>query len=90
MAKMYGAVVENGICVNVAVFADDADLVDFGAVEIPDGYGIGDLFDGSSWTKAPEPEPAPEPAPEPVDKFAEIEEAYIDMDFRLTCLELGL
>lgn len=47
-----GALIENGICVNVAVFADNADLVDFGAVEIPNEYGIGDLFDGEVWNKA--------------------------------------
>ena len=85
MAKMYGAVVEDGVCVNVAVFADDADLVDFGAVEIPDGYGIGDSYDGEKWTKAPQPEPAPEPVQEPT-----TDEILLDLDYRVTCLELGL
>lgn len=34
-------------------------------VELPDGYGIGDMYDGTSWTKAPDPEPEePEPGQE--------------------------
>lgn len=68
------AIIKDNLCVNIALFDSletaqsfltagvyDADAV----VELPDGYGIGDSYDGSAWTKAPEPEPEePEPGPE--------------------------
>ena len=54
------AIIKNGICKDVAVFGSveiaesflqrgmwDADSV----VELPDGYGIGDSFDGEAWVK---------------------------------------
>lgn len=66
------AIIKDGTCINIALFNTletaqsfltagvyDADAV----VELPDGYGIGDSYDGSAWTKAPEPEPEPEPEP---------------------------
>ena len=68
------AIIKDNLCVNIALFDSlatahtflaagvyDADAV----VELPDGYGIGDSYDGSAWTKAPAPEPEPEPEPEP-------------------------
>lgn len=68
------AIIKDGTCINIALFDNletaqslltagvyDADAV----VELPDGYGIGDMYDGATWTKAPEPEPEePEPGPE--------------------------
>lgn len=68
------AIIKDGTCINIALFDSletaqsfltagvyDADAV----VELPDGYGIGDMYDGTTWTKAPEPEPEePEPGPE--------------------------
>ena len=54
------AKIENGVCVNAAVFEDEESAVDFGyPVSLPDGYGIGDLYDGESWSHAPAPEPEP-------------------------------
>ena len=82
------AQIENGICVNVIAFDDSATAADyelFGAVELPEGYGIGDSYNGSEWTKAPQPEPTPEPAQEPT-----TDEILLDLDYRVTCLELGL
>ena len=71
------AIIANQTVINAAVFENietahtflaagvwpDADAV----VELPDGYGIGDSYNGSAWVKAPEPEPEPElePNPEP-------------------------
>lgn len=48
---MVGAIIKDGVCVNVAVFADKETMLSFDAVEIPTGYGIGDIFDGVSWKK---------------------------------------
>lgn len=60
------AIIKNGTCINIALFDSlktaqsfltagvfEADSV----VELPDGYGIGDTYDGETWTKVPEPEP---------------------------------
>ena len=82
------AQIENGVCVNIITFDDSATAADyelFGAVELPEGYGIGDGYDGSEWTKAPQPEPTPEPTQEPT-----TDEILLDLDYRVTCLELGL
>ena len=54
------AKIEDGMCVNTAVFDDEATAIDFGyPILLPDGYGIGDLYDGESWSHAPTPEPEP-------------------------------
>lgn len=54
------AKIEDGVCVNAAVFENEETAVDFGyPVSLPDGYGIGDLYDGESWSHAPTPEPEP-------------------------------
>lgn len=80
------AIIKDGTCINIALFDTletaqsfltagvyDADAV----VELPDGYGIGDSYDGSAWTKAPEPEPEPEPEPTATleERVAAIEDA---------------
>lgn len=60
------AKIENGVCVNAAVFEDEETAVDFGyPILIPDGYGIGDRYDGETWSHASAPEPEPEPEPDP-------------------------
>lgn len=54
------AKIEDGVCVNAAVFEAEETAVDLGyPVLIPDGYGIGDLYDGERWSHAPAPEPEP-------------------------------
>ena len=67
------AKIKDGVCTNAAVFDDEEIAVDFGyPVPLPDGYGIGDLYDGESWSHAsmPDPEPEPEPEPDVWDKLA--------------------
>lgn len=69
------AIISGGTVINTAVFEDLKTAEEFltmrvwpgaeAVVELPDGYGIGDSYDGSAWTKAPAPEPEPEPEPEP-------------------------
>lgn len=60
------AKIMDGVCVNIAVFEDETTAVDFGyPVLLPDGYGIGCLYDGESWSHAPAPEPPPEPESKP-------------------------
>lgn len=52
--------IEGGACVNAAVFEDEETAVELDyPVLIPDGYGIGDLYDGETWSHAPAPEPEP-------------------------------
>ena len=76
------AIVENGVCINVIMAkADFATAI--GAVELPDGYGIGDTYIDGEWSH---PEP-PEPEPTAAD---DLEAMAIDHEYRLTLLELGL
>lgn len=54
------AKIVDGVCVNAAVFEDEETAIDFGyPILIPDGYGIGDRYDGKNWSHAPAPEPEP-------------------------------
>ena len=54
------AKIMDGVCVNAAVFEDEETAVELGyPVLIPDGYGIGDVYDGETWSHAPAPEPEP-------------------------------
>ena len=65
------AIISGGKVINTAVFEGLKAAEGFLAmhawpwaeavVELPDGYGIGDMYDGTSWAKAPEPEPEPGP-----------------------------
>jgi len=52
------AIVEDGVVGNVIV-SDAEFAAGIGAVLLPDGFGIGDFFDGMTWTKAPAPAPPP-------------------------------
>ena len=52
------AKIVDGVCVNAAVFEDEETAIDFGyPILISDGYGIGDRYDGETWSHAPTPEP---------------------------------
>jgi hypothetical protein len=59
MIKNFAKVV-NGVVLNVAIAEDAWPFADDPHVEIPEGYGIGDLFNGVSFSK---PTPIP-PTPE--------------------------
>lgn len=49
------AIIENGVVVNIVV--SDADFAaQNGWISLPNGFGIDDLYDGSTFTKAPEPQ----------------------------------
>ncbi len=52
------AIIENNKCVNVIVAEPDF-ATEIGAVEIPNGFGIGDIYANDEWSKAPVPEPMP-------------------------------
>lgn len=58
------AIIENGVVNNIIV-ADADFAASIRAVEIPDGYGVGDSFDGADWHKAIEPEAPPDLPPAP-------------------------
>ena len=45
------AIIKDGICVN-AIESEETFAKSIGAINLPDGYGPGDLFDGYAWTKA--------------------------------------
>ena len=47
---MVFAEISNGNCTNV-VEAEEAFAQAAGLVEVPEGFGIGDVFDGASWQK---------------------------------------
>lgn len=95
------AIIEGGECVNVAVFESletaeiffkkgvwpDAETV----LQCPEGFGIGDFYDKASgaWTKKPQPEPPEPPEPE-ADPQADTDALLMDMEYRLTMLELGI
>ena len=57
------AFIEDKLCVNVAVFETLAEAKELfqNVIECPEGYGIGDSYDGKKWTKAPPPPEPPEP-----------------------------
>lgn len=62
--QSYAKIVD-GVCVNTVIFDDEETAIDFGyRILLPDGYGIGDLYDGKNWSHAPAP------GPEPVDLVA--------------------
>jgi len=56
------AIVENGIVTNT-IFSEPDFAAKIDAIELPDGYGIGDNWNGETWTKAPQPEPDPADVP---------------------------
>ena len=59
------AKIDNGVCVNTAVFDDEQTAIDFGyPILLPDGYGVGSLYDGEKWSYPPISEPEPEPKQE--------------------------
>ena len=53
----YG-IIKGGVCVN-AIVSEAGFAAELGAVELPEGYGIGDLYRDGEWSKAPEKEPEP-------------------------------
>ena len=55
----YGALIENGVVVNISIGIPD------GYIKRPKHVGIGWTYDGSTFT----PPPAPEPEPEPVTRI---------------------
>ena len=55
---------------------------EIGAVDIPDGFGIGDIFDGEKWQHCK--------VEENVDPQADTDAMLVDHEMRLTMLELGI
>ena len=68
-------IIKDGKCINAAVYGDIKTAQEHFALgvwpgasavlELPDGYGIGDSYDGTAWTKAPAPEPEQPTTTEP-------------------------
>ena len=72
----YG-VIKNNICVN-AIVAEADFAAEIGAVQIPDGFGIGDIYKDGEWSKAPEPEP--QPSDDTESRLAALEKNKADKD----------
>lgn len=53
------AIINDNKCVNIIVAEPDF-AAEIGAVEIPDSFGIGDIYKDGEWSKAPELEPQPD------------------------------
>lgn len=87
-------IIKSGSCANVCIFADLQTAQAFLAggvwpgaesvVTLPDGYGIGDSYDGTSWTKAP----IPEPPAAPIAPLSDAEELILDHEERIIVLEV--
>lgn len=71
------AIIKNNICVNVIVAEPDF-ATEIGAVSIPDGFGIGDIYKDGEWSKAPEPEP--QPSGDTESRLTALEENKADKD----------
>ncbi|MDL2273972.1 hypothetical protein LJC34_05480 [Oscillospiraceae bacterium OttesenSCG-928-G22] len=71
------AIVDEGIVVNT-IEAEAEIAAELGAIACPDGFGIGDGFDGEEWTKAPQPEPPPPPEPTAEELLAAFMEGYVN------------
>ncbi len=67
------------------VILAEADFAaEIGAVEIPDGFGIGDIYADGEWSKGEAAAVAPAPTAE--DDLAAM---IIDLEYRTTLLELN-
>ena len=51
----YAILDENGVCMN-AIVAEEEFAAQIGAIVLPNGFGIGDTYDGIAWQKAVSPE----------------------------------
>lgn len=77
----YG-VIKNEVCVNVIRARADF-AASIGAIELPDDFGIGDIYIDGVWSHPGPPEPEPTAADD-------LEAIAVDHEYRLTLLELGL
>lgn len=73
---MVYAEIEGTLCTNI-IECDEQFAAEAGYIELPEGYGIGDSYDGESWVRAPQPEPEPEPEP-PKTAYDEMAETYTE------------
>lgn len=73
---MTTAIVENGKVINVILGQIE------GSIEIPEGFGIGDLYENGEFIKAPIVIPEPEPI--------QVPQMITPRQFRLQLLNLGL
>lgn len=76
------AQVIDSVCVNV-VKATEAYALATGLVELEEGFGIGDYFDGTKWSHS-------NPAYDAAQQEKDLLSMAIDHEYRLTLLELGV
>lgn len=85
------AIVTNGTVTNIIeATADFAESI--GAVEIPNGYGIGDKCVDGLWEYGEKlvPEPSPPEQPESPLPKVDLEQLALDHEYRLSMLEIGI
>jgi len=82
------AFIKDNVCINVAVFDSHDNAIDFkqytdcdDVVELQEGFGIRDKYEDGVWVKTMPVEPIKEPT---------TEDYLIDLDFRVSKIELGL
>lgn len=82
------AFIKDNICINVAVFDSHDDAMSFkqfvdcdDIIPAEEGFGVGDKYEDGIWTKTMPVEPI---------KEATTENYLIDLDFRVSKIELGL
>ncbi|MGI5824467.1 MAG: hypothetical protein ACOX7J_02740 [Bacillota bacterium] len=66
------AIMEDNVCINAIVSQPDF-AAEIGAVELPDGYGIGDIYTDGVWGH---PTPA-EPEPTTEERVSALENAML-------------
>lgn len=80
------AIVKDGVCVN-AIEADETFAESIGAIDLPDGYGPGDLFDGYTWTKTEQTDDGPT---FPVENDTSVAQLRADIDYLSVMLGVEL
>lgn len=74
------AKIDDGVCTN-SIVADAEFAEQYGYIPLPEGYGIGDFYDGEKWEKkkAPDPPDPPEPEENPSDDRQAVEQEITDL-----------
>ena len=73
------AEITNGVCTNITECEDQEFAAEMGWVPLPDGFGIGDSFEGGEWTKTP-PADSSDPPPELTPTLDELHDRVTELE----------